>query len=88
MDEDGVAIRGLLVRHLVLPEGLAGTEGVMAFLAGKVSRHAYVNVMDQYHPCFRSWTHPALRRHITRDEFRQALAAARAAGLMRPDPIP
>ncbi len=51
MDEDGIAMRGLLVRHLVLPEGLAGTREAMRFLAKEISGNTYVNIMDQYHPC-------------------------------------
>jgi putative pyruvate formate lyase activating enzyme len=51
-DESGVATRGLLVRHLVLPDGLAGTEGVVKFLAEEISPNTYLNVMAQYHPCY------------------------------------
>jgi len=50
MDEDGIAMRGLLVRHLVLPEGLREPRGTR-FLAREISRNTYVNIMDQYHPC-------------------------------------
>jgi len=82
VDERGLAQRGLLVRHLVLPEGLAGTERVMGFIAS-LSRDTYVNVMDQYRPCFRAWDYPALTRRITPAEFARALAAARRAGLWR-----
>ncbi len=85
LDERGLAMRGLLVRHLVLPEGLAGTEGVAAFLAREVSRDCYVNVMDQYRPAFRAWDHPALSRRISRAEYRCAVDAARATGLTRLD---
>lgn len=85
MDEGGVARRGLLVRHLVLPDGLAGTEGVAAFLAQQLSLHTYVNVMDQYRPCFQAWNHPALRNRTSREEFRQALAIVRTQGLTRLD---
>ncbi len=51
VDHEGIAVRGLLVRHLVMPNGLAGTEAVMAFLATEISADTYVNVMDQYRPC-------------------------------------
>lgn len=84
-DERGVALRGLLVRHLVLPGGAAGTEEVMRFLAREVSVHTYVNVMDQYHPAGEATKHPTLARRITQDEYREAVAAARAAGLDRLD---
>jgi len=80
---DGTARRGLLVRHLVLPGGEAGTEGVMRFLAGELSRETWVNVMDQYRPCHRAATHPAIARRVTRAEHAAAVAAARRAGLHR-----
>jgi len=83
MGEDGVTRRGLLVRHLVLPEDLAGTLAVATFLARDVSVDTYVNVMDQYHPCYRASETPALRRRVTADEIRRAMSCARAAGLHR-----
>lgn len=81
VDERGVAKRGLLVRHLVLPEGLAGTPEVMRFLADEISKDVYVNVMDQYYPCFKAHDEPPLDRRITGEEFRLAADAALAAGL-------
>jgi putative pyruvate formate lyase activating enzyme len=62
IDDGGVARHGLLVRHLVLPEGLAGTESVMRFLADEVSSETYVNLMDQYRPCHRAAEVAALGR--------------------------
>ena len=86
MDEEGIALRGLLVRHLVLPEGLAGTGGAMHFLATEISRHTYVNIMDQYHPCGDIIPHDSpMRRRITRPEFSEALRLARQEGLYRFD---
>ncbi len=85
MDASGVAERGLLVRHLVMPGGLAGTPSVMAFLAAEISRNTYVNVMDQYHPCGQARSHPHLARRTTAREFEEALEAARQAGLWRLD---
>jgi len=82
--EDGLARRGLLVRHLVLPQNLAGTAEVMPFLAS-LSRHTYVNVMPQYRPMHRAREWPALTRPITRDEFQEAIRAALEAGLTRLD---
>ena len=83
---DGLARRGLLVRHLVLPDGRAGTEAVMRFLADEVSPRTYVNLMDQYRPCYRAAEHPEIDRRPTGGELRAALDAARRAGITRLDP--
>jgi putative pyruvate formate lyase activating enzyme len=85
IDAQGLAVRGLLVRHLVLPDGLAGTAKVCQFLAGEVSPETYVNIMDQYHPAGRRETLGPLGRRIRREEYDQALVQARAAGLRRFD---
>ncbi|MBN1401034.1 MAG: radical SAM protein [Anaerolineae bacterium] len=85
LDERGVAQRGLLVRHLVLPEGLAGTAEIVRWLAEEVSPATYLNIMAQYHPCYRAERFPELRRRITRNEYHQALQLARQAGLLRLD---
>jgi putative pyruvate formate lyase activating enzyme len=79
----GIARRGLLVRHLVLPNGLAGTEAVLAFLAGEISRDTYVNLMDQYWPCHRAGGVPELARAVTPAEFDDALELARHYGIWR-----
>lgn len=84
-DSTGVARRGLLVRHLVMPEGLAGTASVMHFLATEVSRNTYVNIMSQYHPCGGAIGEPDLGRRITSSEFDEALEMARHEGLTRLD---
>jgi putative pyruvate formate lyase activating enzyme len=84
-DDQGVARRGLLVRHLVLPDGLAGTREVMEFLAREVSPRTYVNVMGQYRPCGRAAEHPGLRKFLTALEHEQAQQTAREAGLTRLD---
>ena len=83
VDEQGIAQRGLLVRHLVLPDGIAGTEAVLEFLAEEVSPETYVNLMDQYRPCFRAHEHPELARRVTGAELEHAAQAARQAGLRR-----
>jgi putative pyruvate formate lyase activating enzyme len=83
--ENGAATRGLLVRHLVLPSALAGTEEVLSFLSREISAQTYVNIMDQYHPCFHAHENPPLGRRITRDEYRAAVDAARRFGLKRHD---
>jgi len=85
MDEGGIARRGLLVRHLVMPGGLAGTPEVARFLAEEISRDTYINVMAQYHPAYKASEHPPLDRRITPKEYAEAVAACRAAGLHRFD---
>jgi putative pyruvate formate lyase activating enzyme len=85
LDGRGVARRGLLVRHLVLPHGLAGTPEVARFLAEEVSRDTYVNIMDQYRPCYRAGELPPLDRRTSRAVHRQAMQQARDAGLHRFD---
>lgn len=83
IDKNGVAQRGLIIRHLVLPEGLAGTKEVVRFIAEEVSKDSYVNIMDQYRPCFKAAEFKGLNRRITSDEFEEALKFAVEAGLRR-----
>jgi putative pyruvate formate lyase activating enzyme len=83
MDENGVAERGLLVRHLVLPESVSGTDEVLDFLVEEISPDTYVNVMDQYRPCYRADENPPLDRCTTRGEFDQAKTRAIDLGLHR-----
>lgn len=85
IDRAGTAQRGLLVRHLVLPEGLAGTKGVVDFLSREISPHTYLNIMAQYYPCHKVFRVRGLDRRISPDELHEALAAAREAGLSRLD---
>jgi len=85
INEDGIATRGLLVRHLVLPEGLAGTDETTRFIAQRVSKDTYINLMDQYRPCYKADTVAALRRGITRREYEEAVQIASRNGLWRFD---
>ncbi len=86
-DERGIAARALLIRHLVLPEGIAGTDGVVKFIAEEVSKNTYINIMNQYHPCFRAFSSPPLNRRITDKEYRDAIKLAMDAGLKRIDGV-
>ena len=81
VDTEGLARRGLLVRHLILPNGIAGTEQVLKFLAEEISPNTYINLMDQYRPCYRASDYPELDRPITVAEYREALDLARKTGL-------
>ncbi len=85
LDEQGIALRGLLVRHLVLPDDLAGTEATIVFLAREISADTYLNLMDQYRPCYRAGEFPGLDRRSSRAEFKAAVALARRYGLRRLD---
>jgi putative pyruvate formate lyase activating enzyme len=80
-DESGIAMRGLIIRHLVLPHGLAGTAKVMKFIAEEISSDSYVNIMDQYRPCYKASEHEEISRPITKEEFNEAVKIARDAGL-------
>lgn len=83
MDERGIALRGLLIRHLVLPQDKAGTYQVLQFIAEEVSPHSYVNVMRQYRPAYKAREYPPLARRITEEEFARAIGIATNFGLIR-----
>ncbi len=85
MDQKGIAQRGLLIRHLVMPGGLDETRNILEFIAREISSNSYVNVMDQYHPCGQAVTLPPLDRALSPEEFRQAGEFAQQAGLTRLD---
>jgi putative pyruvate formate lyase activating enzyme len=85
LDEEGVAWKGLLIRHLVMPDRLAGTEETFAWIANNLSKNTYINVMDQYRPCGNVHGHPSLSRRITTDEYQEALQMAKRCGLVRLD---
>lgn len=85
IDDRGLATRGLLVRHLVLPNNLAGTQKVVHFLAEEISPDTYFNLMDQYRPAYKASQYPQLNRRVTPSEFQQALQMALEAGLHRLD---
>jgi len=85
VDAEGIARRGLLVRHLVLPGGLAGTGEVVRFLAEEISPNTYLNLMAQYYPRHRAGLYPELNRPITRAEYQEVVRLALAAGLTRLD---
>lgn len=85
LDEQGLATRGLLVRHLILPYNLAGTAEIVRFLLEEISPDTYLNLMDQYHPNFNARLYPRLSRSITPQEYRDAINLAQTAGLKRLD---
>ncbi len=84
-DEGGIALRGLMIRHLVMPNGVAGTREFVRWVARELPRSTYVNIMAQYRVDYRAYEHPAISRAITREEFLEAVAWAEEAGLTNLD---
>ncbi|MBN1883475.1 MAG: radical SAM protein [Deltaproteobacteria bacterium] len=82
-DDAGIAYRGLLIRHLVMPNDAAGTAEAMEFIATELSSDSYVNVMQQYHPMYRAGDFPEIARRLSLEEYLDAVWAARRAGLSR-----
>lgn len=83
VDERGIAIRGLMVRHLVLPNKLAGSEKIFSFLAKEISENTFLNIMDQYWPAYKAKKYFELSRKITPQEFLEAINLAKKFGLKR-----
>jgi len=86
-NEEGIAQRGLLLRHLVLPHGLAGTEKIVNFVSKEISPSTYINIMAQYRPCYKAHDIPSLGRPISTTEFQEAVKLAHQAGLTRLDRV-
>jgi putative pyruvate formate lyase activating enzyme len=87
INDEGIAVKGILVRHLVLPHGLAGTGKIVEFLAREVSLNTYLNIMAQYHPCYKASGFPALSRAVTKEEHLDAVTLALQHGLTRLDQL-
>jgi putative pyruvate formate lyase activating enzyme len=85
IDSDELAVQGLLVRHLVLPQSLAGTNEVVQFLAKEISKETYINIMDQYRPAYHANQYPEINRPLYREEYQAAVKLALDAGLQRLD---
>ena len=79
----GIAEKGLLIRHLVMPEGIASSEAVFKFIAEEISVHSYVNIMDQYRPEYRAHEYPEINRRITHKEYLEAIQIAKRFHLYR-----
>jgi putative pyruvate formate lyase activating enzyme len=84
-DEQGIALRGLLVRHLILPGGLAGSREAFRFLAQEISTNTYLNVMAQYRPCHDAIGQPVIGERLQQRDYLKALGLAREWGLKRLD---
>lgn len=79
----GIAQRGLLIRHLVLPNNIAGSKAVIDFIADEISKDTYLNIMDQYRPTYHAYKYPELDRSITNSEYKEAVGYAFFKGLKR-----
>lgn len=80
---NGIAKKGLLIRHLVMPNDTAGTKEIMEFIAKELSTDTFINIMDQYRPCGESYKFREISRTITQEEFENAMEIARSFGLYR-----
>ncbi|MBM4428907.1 MAG: radical SAM protein [Chloroflexi bacterium] len=83
LDEQGLAVRGMIIRHMVLPEGLAGTLQVLTWIARELSPLVHISLMAQYFPAHKAIGHPVLGRKLTDEEYLQALEAFDAVDLER-----
>ncbi len=82
LDDDGIGRRGLLIRHLVMPNGIAGTREVLQWIADELGPETPVSVMDQYFPAYKALNDPTLNRRLTWDEYREAVDAMESTGLV------
>lgn len=83
INKRGIAKRGLLIRHLVLPNNLAGSEKVIDFIADEISKDTYINIMDQYYPAYKANQYNGLNRRITTEEYEHVINYAKQKGLTR-----
>jgi putative pyruvate formate lyase activating enzyme len=81
LDDEGIGVRGLLIRHLVMPNGIAGTREVLQWIADELGPDTPVSVMDQYFPAWKAFNDPTLNRRLHWSEYREAVDAMEAAGL-------
>ncbi len=81
MDEDGIAYRGVIIRHLVLPGNISGTDRVFKFIAEELGRDVYISLMSQYFPTYRAIGDPDVGRRITYEEYQKAIDLLHEYGL-------
>jgi putative pyruvate formate lyase activating enzyme len=82
---DGLLYRGMIIRHLVMPNNVGGTRGVLSWIAGNLPKDSYVNLMSQYRPMFKAFKYPEISRKLKREEFAQAVTWAKQFGLTNLD---
>jgi len=84
-DNNNNALRGLMIRHLVMPNNTSNTDQIVKWIASDLAKDTYVNIMAQYRPMFKAFDYKEIARPITRKEFKQAITWAREAGLTNLD---
>ena len=85
--ENGIAKRGLLIRHLVLPNRVADSFKILDFIKEEISLHTYINIMEQYYPCYRAYEFKELSRRITLDEYQEVIEYVKKLGFYRGFPL-
>jgi len=80
-DKDGIMKQGIIVRHLVLPNNISGTEEIAKFISTELSKEVYISLMSQYHPYYKAKDYPELSRRITKEEYQQAIDCLKKYGL-------
>jgi putative pyruvate formate lyase activating enzyme len=83
INRKGIAVRGLIIRHLILPNNIAGTDKFIKFVAENLPKNTYINIMRQYRPEYKAFDYPELSRRIKRSEYTEAIQLARKYGLDR-----
>jgi putative pyruvate formate lyase activating enzyme len=83
--KDGIMQRGLMIRHLVMPNNIAGSENVMEWIAGNLPKDTYVNIMVQYNPVYKAYDYPEISRRITKEEYIKVVNKAKGLGLTNLD---
>ncbi|RLG67097.1 MAG: radical SAM protein [Methanobacteriota archaeon] len=83
--QDGIIYRGLMIRHLVMPNNVAGSEKIMEWIAKNLPKDTYINIMAQYNPCYKAYDYPEISRRITREEYVRVVNRARELGLTNLD---
>ena len=83
LDKEEIATKGLLIRHLVLPNNLAGSEKIFQFISKEISKNSFLNIMGQYYPCFKAFRYPELSRRVTDIEYKKTINLAKKFKLKR-----
>src|SRR3989338_11453714 len=80
-DKEGIIESGVIIRHLVLPNNLSGTDTIMRFIACELSKDTWISLMSQYFPCYKARDYPEISRRITREEYQKAMDIMHSYGL-------